>query len=154
TCDLADPAATDRLLAALAAEGRPLRGVVWLAPDWELGDSTDLAAAALTAAVRDRALGAWLLDQRCGDQLGLFTVFAGVASGWGSLGVARQAPADALLAALAAHRRARGLPGQCVRWAPWDGVGLLGEPSRSMMVRAGLTPLAPDAAVEALDYLT
>lgn len=151
--DLADPAAVDRLLAALAREGRPLRGVVWLAADWELGDSSAIGPAELTAAIRQRALGAWLLDERCPRDLDLFTVFSGVASGWGSLGVARQAPADALLAALAARRRAQGRAALCVRWAPWDDVGLLSEGSRSMMLRAGLTPMPAEAAIEALDYL-
>ncbi|BCB83198.1 hypothetical protein Psuf_005110 [Phytohabitans suffuscus] len=146
SCDTTEVDALDGLLTTIAREGGGLRGVVWLAVDWELGDSEAVGQRELADATRERAHGAWLLDERCaalGLDPELFVVFSGVASGWGSLGVARQAPADALLAALAHRRRARGRPAMCVRWAPWDEEGLLSDRTRSMLVRAGLEPLAP-----------
>nr|AHA12078.1 polyketide synthase type 1 [Streptomyces sp. CNH287] len=153
-CDPADRTGAAALLADARADGMPLRGVLWLAVDWELGDTAEVGPEQLTEAVHRRARGSRHLDELCrGADLDLFVVFGGIASDWGSLGVARQAPADALLAALAHRRRARGEHALCVRWAPWDEVGLLSGATRSMMVRAGLEPLPPEAAIEALDHL-
>ncbi|MFF4761629.1 type I polyketide synthase [Streptomyces sp. NPDC001292] len=158
SCDPADPAALEGVLDTACADGMPLRGVVWLAVDWELGDTAAVGLTEITDAVRDRALGAWHLDELLAARdaestLELFVAFSGIASSWGSLGVARQAPADALLAALVQRRRARGLAGLCVRWAPWDEVGRLTKESRAKLLRAGLEPLRPETAMEALDHL-
>ncbi|MFI6338847.1 type I polyketide synthase [Streptomyces sp. NPDC050535] len=157
-CDPADRAALAGVLETACGGGLPLRGVVWLAVDWELGDTAAVGLSEITDSVRDRALGAWHLDELLtaqGAESGLefFVAFSGIASFWGSLGVARQAPADALLAALVQRRRARGDAGLCVRWAPWDEVGRLTKESRAMLVRAGLEPLRPETAVEVLDHL-
>ncbi|MET7904986.1 beta-ketoacyl synthase N-terminal-like domain-containing protein [Streptomyces sp. NPDC005355] len=157
-CDPADPAGLATALETACAGGLPLRGVVWLAVDWELCDTAGVGLPEITDAVRDRALGAWHLDQLLDARgaeggLELFVAFSGIASSWGSLGAARQAPADALLAALVQRRRARGHAGLCVRWAPWDEVGRLTKESRAMLVRAGLEPLRPETAVAALDHL-
>ncbi|MCF3131695.1 type I polyketide synthase [Streptomyces olivochromogenes] len=157
-CDPADRAALAGLLEAACDGGLPLRGVVWLAVDWELGDTAAVGLSEITDSVRSRALGAWHLDELLNAQgadsgLEFFVAFSGIASFWGSLGVARQAPADALLAALVQRRRAQGRAGLCVRWAPWEEAGNLTKDSRAMLVRAGLEPLRPETAVEVLDHL-
>nr|APD71894.1 type I polyketide synthase 2 [Streptomyces sp.] len=157
-CDPADRAALAGVLDTACEGGLPLRGVVWLAVDWELGDTAAVGLSEIADSVRNRALGAWhldeLLDARGADGgLEFFVAFSGIASFWGSLGVARQAAADALLAALVQRRRAQGRAGLCVRWAPWDEAGSLTKASRAMLVRAGLEPLRPETAVEMLDHL-
>jgi acyl carrier protein len=151
--DLADPATVRDLLLRLDAAGTPLRGVVWAAPEWSLAqDQQPPAPEAIAADLRNRALGARHLDAMAGD-LDLFVVFAGAATSWGSMGAGRQAPADALLAALAERRTAAGRPALAVHWAPWDDEAALEQQTRVQMTRSGLSPLVPDSAVAALDYL-
>jgi acyl carrier protein len=150
--DLTDQAAVSDLVARLDDEGRPLRGVVWAAPKWSLSDGPSAGPEEIAADLRDRALGAVHLDA-ASDGLDLFVVFAGAASSWGSRGAGRQAPADALLAALAARRTAGGRPALCVHWAPWDDPVALDQQTRVQMTRSGMAPLDLRSAVTALDHL-
>ncbi|MBA0053740.1 acyltransferase domain-containing protein [Streptomyces sp. AJS327] len=154
--DGTDPASLGRAL-DLTREGGVPRGVFWLAVDWNLVGSDTFGASDIREAVSQRAVGAWWLDSLLRERqldadLDHFTVFSGIAASWGSLGAARQAVPDAQLAALVQRRRERGEPGLCVRWAPWDGTGLLERESETRLVRAGLRPLAPETALTALEY--
>ncbi|RKN43912.1 type I polyketide synthase [Streptomyces hoynatensis] len=148
--------AVTRLLKEAEGAGAPVGGVVWLGVDWRL----DQPAAALPEAAElrkllaERARGAWLLHEACAEEgleLDLFVLFGSVASLWGAAGACRQAAPDGLLAALAAHRAALGLPVCEVAWAPWDEVGLLDDASRALLTRSGLEPIPPGTGLRLLD---
>ena len=145
-----------RLLKEAAEAGAPVGGVVWLGVDWRLDQpaAAPPEAAELHALLAERAGGAWLLHELCaaeGLDLDLFVIFGSVASLWGAAGAARQAAPDGLLAALAAHRAALGLPVCEVAWAPWEEVGLLDEASRALLTRSGLEPIPPATGLRLLD---
>jgi len=145
-----------RLIEDRAAAGRPVGGVVWLGVDWNLPIGGAPDADALAAALERRAAGAWLLHEACreaGTEPELFQVWSTVAGGWGAIGGGAQAPADALLTALVAHRRARGLPATSVAWAPWGEVGMLDRDSAQRVTRSGMTPFGTAVGTELLDQV-
>ncbi|MET9218130.1 beta-ketoacyl synthase N-terminal-like domain-containing protein [Streptomyces sp. NPDC003300] len=146
-----------RLIEDEAAAGHPVAGVIWLGVGWNLPIDQEPTAAAIAEAVEDRARGAWLLHQAALDtrtDLDLFQVWGTVASAWAAIGAGVQAPVDALLTALAGHRRALGLPVCAIAWAPWLDVDLLDRDSANRLTRSGMRPLPPGIAVELLDRIT
>ncbi|MBZ4016055.1 type I polyketide synthase [Streptomyces purpurogeneiscleroticus] len=153
------PDAVDRVLKEATEAGVPVAGVIWAGADWHLAaaDDAPLTRVDIEALVRERGLGPWVLHDAClrqGTQLDLFVLFGSVASVWGSAGADRHAVPHGLLTALAAHRRALGLPVHDIAWGPWEGVELLDEAGRDLLVRSGLTPLTPDDATELLTHVT
>src|SRR5690606_14823951 len=87
-----------------------------------------------------------------GDQpLDAFVFFSSVAGVWGSGGQAAYAAANAYLDALATNRRAEGLPALSVAWGPWAESGMAAtEEADRHLRRRGLSPMAPEQAIEAL----
>ncbi|WP_277682437.1 SDR family NAD(P)-dependent oxidoreductase, partial [Saccharomonospora azurea] len=150
-CDVADRDALVTLLDGIAAE-RTLDAVVHCAgavervaaPDTTLDELSDLLAA--------KAAGARNLVELLGDQpLDAFVFFSSVAGVWGSGGQAAYAAANAYLDALATNRRAEGLPALSVAWGPWAESGMAAtEEADRHLRRRGLSPMAPEQAIEAL----
>jgi hypothetical protein len=72
----------------------------------------------------------------------------------GAAGQGGYAAANAMLDALARHRRSAGLPALSVAWGRWDEAGMATALDRSSQRRIdalGLRPMAPAAALHALD---
>ena len=146
-----------RLAAALEDIGRtlpPLRGVVHAA-----GALADRVLAALDWArfeqpFESKAYGAWNLHELTRDlPLDFFVLFSSLTGMIGSSGQANYAAANALVDALAQHRRARGLKATSIAWGPWQ-VGMLAaldEAHRERWIRQGLEPLDPGRACAALE---
>jgi acyl transferase domain-containing protein/NADPH:quinone reductase-like Zn-dependent oxidoreductase/nucleoside-diphosphate-sugar epimerase/acyl carrier protein len=127
--DCTDPAALGALIAELPA-GVRLRGVVHCAG--ELADAMLLqqTPAMFQTAAASKVSGAIALHQACtGHELDLFVLFSSAAVVLGSLGQANYVAANAAMDELARVRRARGLPAVTVRWGPWDGGGMAGDPT-------------------------
>ncbi|WP_158929663.1 type I polyketide synthase [Acidisphaera sp. S103] len=141
--DVADPAA----LTALIREVRPC-GVFHLAGVLEDATLHRLDAAALRRSLAPKAVAAMQLDGLLdGDQV--LVLFGSAAALLGNPGQAAHAAANAVLAAVAAGRRARGQPGLCVDWGAWAEVGTVAvrNPFR------GLRPMPPQACLDALWHL-
>ncbi|MFC5752078.1 type I polyketide synthase [Actinomadura rugatobispora] len=149
SCDVADRDALARLIGGLPAE-HPLTTVVHAA-----GALDDAAADALTVEQMDRALRAKLLGARHLHELtrsldlSAFVLFSSAGATVGALGQANYAPGNAFLDALAAHRRAAGLPATSIAWGPWRGEGMAGALRKVDEVQ-GVFQLDPDAALLAL----
>jgi acyl carrier protein len=82
-----------------------------------------------------------------------FVLFSSAAALLGTAGQSSYAAANAGLDALAAHRKATGLPALSVNWGPWAEAGMaarLSATDRARMESAGITPLAPEAAWNAM----
>jgi len=157
TCvaDVADEAAMTALVARLAASPWPIRGIFHLAASGDDGLLEDLTWSRFETALRPKIAGALLLDRlSAGMPLDHFVLFSSTAAVLGAAGQANYAAANAFLDALAASRRARGVPGLSIAWGPWGSIG--GAASRDALDRfdrRGLAPMAPRHAFAALSHL-
>nr|WP_189788644.1 type I polyketide synthase [Streptomyces capitiformicae] len=148
-CDTADPDA----LAALLAD-HPVDAVVHAAGVLDDGLLESLTPERLETVLRPKLAAAHHLDRLTRDRtLSAFVLFSSFAGTIGSAGQGNYAAANAYLDALAARRRAEGLPATAVAWGPWAGGGMAadGPDSEARMRAGGVVPLDPDAALRALD---
>lgn len=156
--DVADAAAMTRVLGAVSAAGRPLRGVVHAAGtsvpqflrDIPVGDPRDY-----DAVWRPKVIGGWLLHQLTdGLELDFFVNFSSIASTWGSQHLSSYSAANAFLDALAEHRHSRGLPALTVSWGPWDlQSNLFDDQVLAFLTATGLRPLSAPQCLRLLGAL-
>jgi acyl transferase domain-containing protein/NADPH:quinone reductase-like Zn-dependent oxidoreductase/NADP-dependent 3-hydroxy acid dehydrogenase YdfG/acyl carrier protein len=153
-CDAADRAALAALIGQVPA-GYPLAGVFHTA-----GALDDGVIAALTPQRMDRVLAPkadaaiWLDELTAAAELSAFVLFSSAAATFGSPGQGNYAAANAVLDAIAADRRARGLPAVSIAWGMWEqATGLtahLGDQGRTR-TRGGLLPLTTAHGLHLLD---
>jgi len=102
-----------------------------------------------------KAVGAWNLHELTENhRLDAFVLFSSAASLVGWPGQANYASANAILDALAHHRRRRGLPSLAVNWGAWAGVGMaarLADADQERLGRRGLRWLQPEDALLAFE---
>ncbi|MEV6932617.1 SDR family NAD(P)-dependent oxidoreductase [Dactylosporangium sp. NPDC051485] len=151
-CDLADRAAVERLLVS-----ESVRAVVHTAGVVDDGVVESLTPERLDAVLRPKVDAAWNLHELTGD-LTAFVLFSSAAGVFGSPGQGNYAAANTFLDALAAHRRALGLPAHSLAWGQWaraSGLtGRLDERDLARLSRSGIVPLADDEALALLDAAT
>ncbi len=99
--------------------------------------------------------GAWNLHRLCerlAPRLEHFVLFSSAASLIGNAGQANHAAANAVLDALAHHRRASGRPALSVNWGAWSEVGELhrNATARQRVERLGFAPIGTAAGLQAL----
>ncbi len=96
-----------------------------------------------------------LHELTAGAELSAFVLFSSVAALIGSPGQANYAAANAALDALAARRRAAGLPGTSLAWGLWaDATGMTGELDEAELARLermGVTALSAELGRELFD---
>ncbi len=135
----------------------PIRGVLHLAGVVDDGVLVEQSRERLAAVFGPKVAGAWHLH-RATESLALdfFVLFSSAAALLGSAGQGSYAAANAVMDALAEHRRLRGLPGLSVAWGPWASIGMASEvdpDSAASWRRRGLRALTPTAGLAALDEL-
>jgi pimaricinolide synthase PimS1 len=149
--------ATDReQLAALIAGEERLRAVVHTAGVLDDGTLESLDAERLDRVMRPKVDAALNLHELTdGIDLSAFVLFSSAASTLGSPGQANYTAANSFLDALAAHRRAHGLPAVSLAWGLWaetSGItGGLDEADRARMRRGGVAPLTNEQGLELFD---
>jgi acyl carrier protein len=155
--DVAECDVTDRnaLEAVIPADGS-LTGVVHLA-----GVLDDGVVTALTPGRVDRVLGPkldaalHLHELTAGHPIAEFLLFSSAAGVVGNAGQAAYAAANAALDALAARRRAAGLPARSVAWGLWaTEEGMAGTLDATARRRFGGQALAVAEGLELLDAAT
>ncbi|MFE0426605.1 beta-ketoacyl reductase, partial [Streptomyces sp. NPDC058953] len=152
-CDVSDRAALAEQLARIPGTA-PLTAVVHLA-----GVLDDAASDSMTPSQLDRVLGpkadaAWHLHElTAGTELSAFVLYSSVVGTLGNAGQANYAAANAFLDALAAGRKAAGLPALALAWGPWE-VGMAGklaETDLRRFRRNGMVPLSAKQGVDLFD---
>jgi myxalamid-type polyketide synthase MxaC len=152
--DVSDEEQMTLLFERIAREMPPLRGVVHAAGVSTHQPLKSLEWEAVQAVLRPKALGAWILHELTrGLSLDFFVLFSSISAVWGSTGMGHYAAANALLDALAQHRRSLDLPALSVDWGPWSGAGMASEELRERLSTMGVSALAPEDALTLLGRL-
>ncbi|MGW0551750.1 type I polyketide synthase, partial [Streptomyces altiplanensis] len=150
-CDVTDRDAVAALLAQLKAEGRTVRTVVHTAALIELYSLAETTMDAFSRVLDAKVTGARVLDELLDhedlDDLILYSSTAGM---WGSGAHAAYVAGNAYLAALAAHRRARGLRATSLSWGIWADDIKAGRVDPQMIRRSGLEFMDPQLALSGL----
>ncbi|ATL71963.1 polyketide synthase [Nocardia terpenica] len=154
-CDVADRDALAAVLAAVPA-AHPLTAVVHTAGVLDDGTVAALTPARLDTVLRPKVDGALHLHELTRDlPLTAFLLFSSAAGVIGNAGQANYAAANAFLDALAARRRAQGLPAHAIAWGLWESrsemTGALDDTGRRRMTRGGVAALSDAAGLALFD---
>ncbi|MDO0939350.1 SDR family NAD(P)-dependent oxidoreductase [Streptomyces sp. DG2A-72] len=154
-CDVTDRESLAGALAGIGDE-HPLSAVVHTAG--VLHDTTvgQLTTEQLAQVLRPKVDAAWHLHELTkGQDLTAFVLYSSVAGLVGTAGQANYAAGNTFLDALAAHRRAQGLPGTSLAWGLWGETsaisGGLDETDLRRLAQLGLLPLATGDAMALFD---
>nr|WP_241678774.1 type I polyketide synthase [Streptomyces lasalocidi] len=152
-CDVADRAELAGLLGSLE---RPLGAVVHAAGVLDDGVIESLTSEQLTRVLRPKVDAALHLHElTAGMELSAFVLFSSVSALIGSPGQGNYAAANAALDALAAVRRAAGLPATSLAWGLWATAGgmagELGEAEIARLERMGTAALPTELGLELFD---
>ncbi|MYQ62407.1 MULTISPECIES: type I polyketide synthase, partial [unclassified Streptomyces] len=153
--DVADRSALAEVVGRFGA-GDPLGAVVHAAGVLDDVPFDGLTVERLDGVLRAKVDAAWHLHELTrGSGLDAFVVYSSVAGLLGTAGQANYAAGNAYLDALAAHRRAQGLPGLSLAWGLWDGThgmgAALGDTDLARWRRMGITPLTPEDGLALFD---
>jgi acyl transferase domain-containing protein/NADPH:quinone reductase-like Zn-dependent oxidoreductase/acyl carrier protein len=156
-CDVTDPNALRIALGHLRESGPPLRGVVHAAAVIEDALIRDLSREQLHRVLAPKIAGALHLhESTLGCELDFFLLYSSATTLFGNPGQGAYVAANMALEALAAERRASGLPATCVAWGPIADAGYLARHERvrdALVGRIGGRALEADEALRALDVV-
>jgi NAD(P)-dependent dehydrogenase (short-subunit alcohol dehydrogenase family) len=156
-CDVGDRAAVAALLAEIAGELPPLRGVFHLAGVLDDGVLRDQSRERFDRVMAAKVLGAWNLHELTRkESLDHFVLFSSAAALLGSPGQGNYAAANAFLDALAHQRRVEKLPALSVNWGSWAEVGMaarIADAEGRRWSAAGVGWIEPPRGLETLEQL-
>ncbi|MEV0708655.1 type I polyketide synthase [Nocardia aurea] len=150
-CDIGDRSALSAVLADIPEE-RPLTDVVHTAAvlDDALIDGLDRER--IERVHRVKAGGAEHLHALTAHlPLSSFVLFSSVTGTVTTAGQANYGPGNAFSDAFAEYRRSLGLPATAIAWGHWDGAGIASPEAQTHLRRAGLRPMDPELAIDALE---
>ncbi|MGW1139790.1 SDR family NAD(P)-dependent oxidoreductase, partial [Streptomyces zhihengii] len=152
-CDVSD---REQLAAALGGVEQPLTAVVHTAGVLDDGVVESLTPGQIERVMRPKVDAALHLHELTeGADLAAFVVFSSVAALMGSPGQGNYAAANASLDALAASRRAAGLPAASLAWGVWsEATGMaaqLGQAELARLERMGMKALTAETGLGLFD---
>ncbi|MFE1979499.1 SDR family NAD(P)-dependent oxidoreductase, partial [Streptomyces hygroscopicus] len=150
-CDAADRDALAAVLEGIPAQS-PLSAVVHTAAVLDDGVIDALTVERAAGVLRPKVDAALNLHElTAGMELSAFVLFSSAAGTIGGPGQGSYAAGNAFLDALAARRRADGLPATSIAWGAWAGSGLVIDGDLDeYMDRSGVALMDPDLAISAL----
>ena len=155
--DLTDAVAVDAMLARIDSDLPPLAGVIHSVGILHDGSVANQDWDRFERVLWPKVLGAWQLHRATeARDLDMFLLFSSVVGVLGSAGQTNHASANAFLDQLAAHRRARGLPGQSIAWGAWSELGEAEEQRGRIadgMASRGARWITPELGLRALDHI-
>ncbi|HXO82732.1 MAG TPA: type I polyketide synthase, partial [Mycobacterium sp.] len=154
-CDAGDRAALAKVIADIPVQ-HPLSAVIHAAGVLDDAVVTSLTPERVDAVLRAKVDAAWNLHELTQDSnVSAFVLFSSMAGLVGSSGQANYAAANSFLDALAAHRRAHGLPAMSLGWGLWDQAsemtGGLDDAGRARLARTGVKALSSVDALQLFD---
>lgn len=156
-CDVTDRRALEQLLTEIAQDMPPLRGIVHAAVVIDDGLARGATAKQIERTMRAKVLGAYHLHSLTRNlPLDFCIYYSSATTLFGNPGQSNYVAANNWLEALAAQRRAEGLPATCVRWGAIDDVGFLARNQKikdALQGRMGGTALESSVALDALESL-
>jgi NADPH:quinone reductase-like Zn-dependent oxidoreductase/acyl carrier protein len=156
-CDVSDLKAISALLSNIAVTFPPLRGIVHAAAVIDDGLIRNMNRDQIRRVLAPKILGAHHLHQlTLGKPLDFFILFSSATTLFGNPGQGNYVAANACLEALAARRRAAGLPALCVGWGAIDDAGYLARNphfKEALQGRMGGVATPSAVALDALEEL-
>lgn len=156
-CDVTDRDALAALIEPCGQRWPALRGVVHAATVIDDGLIRNLDGERIRRVLEPKIEGARHLDALTANcPLDFFVLYSSATTLFGNPGQANYVAANHWLEALAANRRARGLPASCLRWGAIDDVGFLARNTRTrdaLQERLGGSALRSDDALAVLERL-
>ncbi|TCW78931.1 beta-ketoacyl synthase [Burkholderia sp. SRS-46] len=156
-CDVTNEAAVDAMVAAIAARGTPLKGVLHSAMSIDDGLVRNLDDARFAAVLAPKVAGAWNLHRATRAlKVDWFVVYSSATTYLGNPGQSNYVAANSFLEALIEHRRAAGLPGTFMAWGPVEDVGFLARHANTreaLQTRIGGASITSDEAMVALEHV-
>jgi malonyl CoA-acyl carrier protein transacylase/NADP-dependent 3-hydroxy acid dehydrogenase YdfG/acyl carrier protein len=154
-CDVADEEQLRAVLEKIP-KTRPLGAVFHAAAALDDATIDSLTPERFEAVLAPKADAAWTLHRLTADaDLSQFVIFSSVAGVLGGPGQGNYAAANAFCDALAARRRAEGLPGTSIAWGHWEAASALteklDEAALERMRSGGVAPLSTEDGLELLD---
>nr|WP_183076156.1 type I polyketide synthase [Mycobacterium tuberculosis] len=154
-CDAADRAALAKVIADIPVQ-HPLSGVIHTAGALDDAVVMSLTPDRVDVVLRSKVDAAWHLHELTRDlDVSAFVMFSSMAGLVGSSGQANYAAANSFLDALAAHRRAHGLPAISLGWGLWDQASAmtsgLDAADLARLGREGVLALSTAEALELFD---
>ncbi|GAB7142320.1 type I polyketide synthase [Mycobacterium riyadhense] len=154
-CDAADRAALAKVIADIPMQ-RPLSGVIHAAGVLDDAVISSLTPDRVDMVLRAKVDAAWNLHELTRDlNLSAFVMFSSMAGLIGSSGQGNYSAANCFLDALAAHRRAHGLPAMSLGWGLWEQAsamtGGLDAADLARLGREGILALSSEEALELFD---
>jgi acyl carrier protein len=132
----------------------PLRGIFHFAGEGGRLPADQLGLDDLKRVCSAKVEGAWNLHEASQElRLDHFVLSSSIAATWGGKEQAHYAAANHFLDALAMWRRGQKLPSLSIAWGPWSGGGLADLKVQQELKRMGLFPMAPEAALGAMEEL-
>ncbi len=151
SCDISDRDALRRLLTELP-DDRPLGGVVHTAVVLDDGTIGSLDPEKVHNVLAPKLDGAWHLHELTRHMnISRFVLFSSAAGVFGNAGQGNYAAANAFLDALAAHRRAQGLPAVSLAWGPWENLAEAPTVVRASIERTGVAMLSNEDGLRLFD---
>jgi pimaricinolide synthase PimS1 len=154
-CDVANKGQLEELLASIPDE-HPLGAVIHAAGALDDATIESLDPAQVERVFAPKANAAWHLHELTAEMdLSAFVLFSSIAATLGGPGQGNYAAANSFLDALAARRRAEGLPAASIAWGLWETRGgmssQLGEADLTRIRRSGIEPLSDQRGLAFFD---